>query len=584
MKIASSSRRCGSFLAATVGAFTLLGALLLGCQRPPPTLPEAPAGPDWFADVTAESGLDFVHDAGPLGTFSMIQIVGSGAAVFDFDGDGLLDLLLLNNGGPNGRPNALYRQVRGGKFVNVSAGSGVDFPGFNMGVAVGDVNNDGLPDLLITQYGGVRLLLNQGSGKFKDVTKEAGLDNPSWGASASFLDFDGDGWLDLVVVNYVDYDPGWRCTAPSGERDYCAPKVFAGTVTRLFRNLGRVKGKGPMVRFEDVTVPSGLARATGPGLGVLCADFDGDGWPDIFVANDGKPNHLWINQRNGTFKEEALARGVAVNTMGQAQAGMGVALADVDGDGLDDLFITHLVGETNTLWRQGPRGLYQDRTGLAGLARPLWRATGFGTALADLTCSGWPDIVVVNGRVSRGSEGAAPHLGEHWSHYAERNQLFINDGKGFFRDASLEQRTLCATANVARGLARGSLNNDGGIDLLLTCAGGRARLLRNVAPRGHWLLVRPLLPVDNGRRRDALGAEVHVRAAGRTWRRYLTGSDSYLCSSDPRAHFGLGSHAQVEWIEVRWPDGPRERERFAGGAADREVVVVRGQGEPVGKR
>ncbi len=527
--------------------------------------------------MTDEVGLDFVHDAGPLeGNYRMPEIMGSGCALFDFDGDGLLDVYLLNNGGPTGRPNKLYKQLPDGTFKDVSKGSGLDFSGSCMGVAIGDVNNDGLPDVLVTECGRARLFLNNGDGTFTDVSKQAGIDNPGWGTSAAFLDYDRDGWLDLVVVNYVDYDPAWRCTSPGGAPDYCAPKVFAGTVTRLFRNLGG-RGLAPkQARFEDVTASSGLARAPGPGLGVVCADFTGDGWPDVFVANDGKPNHLWVNQKNGTFKEEGVVRGVAYNAMGQAEAGMGAAFGDVNGDGLPDLFVTHLTGETHTLWRQGPPGLFRDRTGAAGLATPRWRGTGFGVVLADFDNNGGLDVAIANGRVARGP-ATAPHLGPHLSPYGERNQVFANDGAGHFRDVSPANDALCGTANVARGLARGDFNGNGGVDLLLTTVAGRARLLRNVAPeRGHWLSVRALTAKGG---RDSHGAEVLARAGARSWRRLVCPNDSYLCSSDARAHFGLGTVERVDHVEVTWPDG--KRERFSGGAVDRQLTLRQGKGGPI---
>jgi hypothetical protein len=558
----------------------LLGLALLvgGCRGPgadSAKVPDEdrPTGPPWVEDVTAKLGLDFVHDAGPLGTFYMPQVVGSGAALFDYDDDGRLDIYLLNNGGPNGKPNQLYHQKEDGTFVNVSAGSGLDFAGHCMGVAIGDVNNDGWPDVLVTMVGGVKLFLNERNGKFRDVTKEAGLEDPAWGASAAFFDYDRDGWLDLVVINYVDYDPSWRCTSPSGTPDYCAPRTFGGRVSMLFHNRGpQPDGK---VRFEDVTLKSGLGTVPGPGLGVLCADFDGDGWPDIFVANDGQANRLWINQKDGTFKEEALARGVAYDRLGQAQAGMGVTYGDVDGDGLPDIFVTHLTGETNTLWKQGPRGLFQDRTGAAGLANPRWRATGFGTILVDLDHDGALDLAVANGRVSRAPSSANPALGEHWGHYAERNQIFVNDGTGKFRDVSADNPAFCGTANLGRGLAWGDIDGDGAVDLLLTTAAGPARLFKNVAPkRGHWLMVQAMDPRLGGR--DAYGAEVTVRAGERRWWRQVNAAASYLCSGDPRAHFGLGGEGRVDAVEVLWPDGSRET--FPGGEADRVVVVRKGQG------
>src|SRR6516165_1572675 len=256
-------------------AAVALGVLWFGCRKDPPSAPEPDALP-WFEDVTEAVGLDFVHDAGPIDDkHFMPQIVGSGAAVFDFDGDGLLDIYLLNNGGPRGQPNRLFRQLPGGRFQDVSKGSGLDITGYSMGVAIGDVNNDGLPDVLVTQYTGVRLFLNNGNSTFTEVTKEAGLDNPLWATSAAFFDYDRDGWLDLVVVNYVDYDPSWRCASPDGKPDYCPPNQFAGTVAKLFHNAGvstrnpksEIRNQKPETpRFEDVTLAAHLGRTPGPGL------------------------------------------------------------------------------------------------------------------------------------------------------------------------------------------------------------------------------------------------------------------------------------------------------------------------------
>jgi hypothetical protein len=573
----------------SLGLGLLAAAVLLtaGCPRPVPvtppavTSPQAPAKPGWFRDVTEEVGLDFVHDAGPTGRYFMPQIMGSGAALFDFDGDGLLDIYLVNNGGPAGRTNRLFHQGRDGRFTDVSAGSGLDVAGYGMGVAIGDVNNDGRPDVLLTEYGGVRLFLNNGNGTFTDVTREAGLDRLLWGTSASFVDYDRDGWLDLVVVNYVDYEPSRSCGDPGGSRDYCGPHMFPGTVTKLYRNLGAAPGKAGAVRFEDVTLNAGLGGTPGPGLGVVCADFNGDRWPDIFVANDGQPNRLWINQKDGTFKDEAAARGIAYNGMGQAQAGMGVALGDLDGTGAPSLFVTHLIAETNTLWKQGKTGAFEDRTAAAGLVRTRWRGTGFGTVLADFDQDGALDLAVVNGRVARDARfatdpAAAAGLDPFWRPYADRNQLFANDGKGAFRDVSLENDPFCGSAAVSRGLAVGDVNGDGALDLLVTTVAGRARLYRNVAPdRGHWLLVRAVDPALGGR--DAYGAEVTVHAAGRRRKCWLNPGSSYLCSNDPRAHFGLGGAERVDAIDVIWPDGSEEV--FAGGPVDQVVVLRKGEGK-----
>ena len=312
----------------------LLLAGILGCSSsvvPTSTSlssSEKAEGPVWFEDVTDAVGLDFVHDPGPTSTYFMPQSMGSGCAFFDFDGDGLMDIYLLNLAGPGSKSvNRLYRQLPSGKFQDVTKGSGLDVAGYNHGVAIADVNNDGLPDVLVTQYGGIKLFLNLGGGRFEDVTAEAGLANPMWAVSAAFVNYDRDGWLDLVVVNYLDYDRNHPCFTAQGKPDFCGPTVFPGVCSKLFRNLGPgPAGPGKpaaRVRFEDVSFASGIGRLPGPGLGVVCADFDGDGWPDIFISDDGQPNRLWINQHNGTFKDEALLRRRGLQQHGQGLRGHG---------------------------------------------------------------------------------------------------------------------------------------------------------------------------------------------------------------------------------------------------------------------
>jgi hypothetical protein len=561
-----------------VGAlFLLLGAggAAFYCLRPHGgDAPSADPSP-WFEDVTDKTGIDFVHDAGDLSKYLTTQINGCGVALFDFDGDGHLDIYLLTHGGPKSKSiNRLYKNMGDGTFKDVTEGSGLGIAGYSTGVAIGDVNNDGWPDVLVTQYGGVRLFLNNGNGTFTDVTEQSGLKNPLWATSANFVDYNRDGWLDLVVVNYLEIDPTWVCRAPGGAREYCGPTRFPGTVSKLFRNLGPV-GKG-RVRFQDVTVEAGLAKAAGPGLGVYCADFNGDGWPDIFIANDGKPNHLWINQKNGTFTEEGFFRGVAVDSIAQSQANMGIAIGDVENVGLFDIYITHLTGERNTLWRQGPRrGQFRDQTSRAGLLGSQWRGTGFGTLMGDFDQDGWIDIAVVNGRIAEGSKTPNPALREHLKYYSERNQLFRNEEAGKFRDVSRLNPGFCGTPNVARGLAAGALFGDGALALVYTTVADRARIVRNVAQkRGHWLLVKAL---DPRLKRDAYGAEVIVRSGPRKWLRIINPGDSFQSSSDPRAHFGLGSASSYDAVQVVWPDG--RVEVFPGGSADRVLVLRRGEGK-----
>jgi hypothetical protein len=435
------------------------------------------------------------------------------------------------------------------------------------------VDNDGRPDVLITQFHGVRLLHNEGGGKFRDITAEAGITNPLWGVSAAFVDYDRDGRLDLVIVNYVDYDQSWTCNGNDGSREFCGPKAFPGTIPRLFHNLGPQDGKP--VRFADVTVEAGLATKTAPGLGVYAADLTGDGWPDLFITNDGAPNHLWVNQRDGTFKNQAMSRGIAVTGNGLSLANMGIAVADYHGDGLLDVFVTHLGEETHTLWQQGPVGLFRDRTQESRVVRTGWRGTGFGAVAADFDRDGWPDIAFVNGRIHRGPVlPEAKHLPAFWQPYAERNQLLRNTGKGQFEDVSGAQPVFCGRANVGRGLAVGDFDNDGRPDLLVVSLGDRARLYRNVAPGGHWLGVRVTDPARGSR--DLLGTVVRLTAGRRTWVQVAQSAHSYLSASDPRPLFGLGGATAYDRIEVTWPDGTREV--FPGGPADRWVALRPGQG------
>jgi hypothetical protein len=548
-----------------------LGLSLRHRSEPVPT-PETLATPPWFEDATDRANIHFIHDPGPVpGNYSLPQINGSGCAFTDLDGDGRPDILLLTHGSPGSTTtNALYRQRTDGAFDDVSRGSGLDFAAPAMGVAIGDVNNDGKPDVLITLYGGIRLFENLGGMKFREV-HDGGAVSRGWATSACFLDYDRDGRLDFVVVHGVDVDPSWSCTEPDGNRGYCSPNVFPGSVSRLFHN--ETDGNG--IRFRDVSVESGLGRLPGPGLGVACADFNQDGWPDIFVANDARPNRLWINKQNGTFSEEATIRGIALNSMGQAWAGMGVALGDVNDDGRIDVLVSHLGIETNTLWLQERDGQFNDRTLPAGLASGGWRGTGWGITLCDFNQDGRLDSAVVNGRVNRGP-AANPALGDFWSPYAERNQVFVGVGPGEFRDRSADEPAFCGTANVARGLAVADYDRDGAPDLLITTVGDRARLFHNVSPnRGNWLTVRCVLPRCGGR--DALGATVIAKSGGRTLIRCIGAGESFLSSSDPRAHFGLGSATTVDSIEVRWPDGSREV--FPGGPANRVLTL-----QPVGRK
>lgn len=583
LKTPYKKRRSGDLLERRIEfVFPLLAVLLVfGCGKSPSAGSKANRGATekpWFADITKESGIEFKHEAGGSGKFFMPETVGSGAAVLDYDNDGRLDVFLIQNGGPkSAAKNKLFHQEADGRFKDVSASSGLEVAGFGMGVAVGDFNNDGLPDLLVTEYGNARLFRNGAGGKFTEITADSGIADSHWATSAAFFDYDRDGWLDLVIVNYIDYLESEQCYDRAGKPEYCGPNSRPGTVTQLFHNAGANATKP----FEDVTVKAGLAGLPGPGLGVVCLDFDGDLWPDILVANDAKPNTLWINLHDGTFKNEGASRGIAYNEMGTAQANMGIAAGDVNGDGLFDIYITHLSEENNVFWQQGPQGLFQDRTAMANLANTEWHGTGFGTGFADFDNNGSLDLALVNGRVRRANDrgmGAAPipALGEHWSAYAERNQLFSNDGTGRFRDVSQSNPAFCQEPNVGRGLVCADLDNDGAIDLLITAVQGRARVLRNVAgPIGHWISIKTIEPKLGGR--DAYGAKVMVTAGGKAHTSWINPGYSYECSNDPRAHFGLGTVDRIDGVRITWPDG--RSEEFPATTADQQLILRHGSGQ-----
>lgn len=540
-----------------------------------------PAGPEefstehYFKEVTRSAGIDFVHEPGVDGTYFMPESIGSGCALFDFDNDGLLDIYLINGTPRAGAPtsNRLYRQQAGGTFVDVTSASGLGDTGYGMGVAIGDIDNDGFLDVYISNYGPDALYRNNGDGTFTNITASAGIDNPAWGCSVTFLDFDRDGYLDIFVTNYLAYDPADAsfCMDGAGRQDYCGPATYPGVADVLFRNLGDG-------RFEDVSTSAGIAGLAYRGLGVVSADFNRDGLADIYVANDGDPNSMWLNNGDGTFRDVALPMGAAFNALGQAEAGMGVAIGDVDNSGHFDLFISHLRTESNTLYCYQPELGFIDITAAAGLGGVSVPFTGFGAGFLDIEHNGALDLIVVNGRVTRGPLLTSREPVQYWDHYAEPNLLFLNDGKGRFRRAG-EQERFCALVENSRGLAIGDMDNDGDLDLLVLNEGGRARLFHNVAgAKGNWVMVRA---VDPRLRRDAIGAELTVVAAGQRYLRLIQPGYSFLSSSDLRAHFGLGTATRFDAIEVRWPDG--RRERFPGGEANRQLELRRGEGLALGE-
>ncbi|MFB3133895.1 MAG: CRTAC1 family protein [Rhodothermales bacterium] len=528
----------------------------LGCG-PEPAGEHAEAEAAWFHEGAREAGVDFVHVRAQTLRHWFPEIMSGGAAWLDYDGDGDLDLYLVQGGDLDPhtaeRPgNRLFRNRGDGAFEDVTEAAGVGDQGYGMGCAVGDYDGDGDLDLYVTNVGPNVLYRNAGDGTFEDVTTQAGVGHPGWGTSAAFIDYDDDGHLDLYVVNYIDWSPEQEITCfAGGTRDYCHPENYNASATDvLYHNAGDGT-------FVDRTRASGIFRAKGNGLGLTHGDFNGDGLADFYVANDGNPNQLWINQGDGAFTDQALRSGSAVNRQGSAEAGMGVVAADLENDGDLDLFITHLRDETNTLYRN-QEGLFEDATVRTGLSTPSIPYTGFGVGLADFDHDGALDLYVANGRVGR----TLASLGE--DPYGEPNQLFRGLGDGRFEEVMPRGGLARPLIGTSRAAVFGDYDGDGDIDVLVVNNDGRAHLLENqVGHRGRWILFR----VVDRRGRNAIGARVRITAAGRRQWRLVQRAYSYLSSNDPRVHFGLAEAEQVEEVMVVWPGGRQESfGPFAAGA------------------
>ena len=591
---------------------SLVAVVLIGCQggTSPADDPSVPAGSETpntstasgdplFIDATGASGLLFEHQNGRSGEFYFIEMVGGGGALFDFDNDGDLDAYLVQSTvfepGGDGIPptigrrddlrdrlfrNDLSAPGAAPRFVDVTEESGLEGFGYGMGVATGDYDDDGFVDLYVTAFGSNQLWRNRGDGTFEDTTAIAGADDPRWSTSAAFLDFDGDGLLDLYVVNYVDYDLGDRrqCSSESGRRDYCGPQNYTGEPDRLLRNRGA--GPDGTVTFEDVSGQAGILGEYGSGLGVVTSDFDGDGLLDLYVANDLMPNLLWRNQGDGTFRNEALLAGCAVNMAGAAEASMGVDAGDFDNDGDDDLFMTHLADETNTLYLNDGTALFEDRSLATQLGAVSLTSTGFGTAMLDVDNDGWLDLVAANGAVHIIEEQA--RAGDPYP-FDQPNQLFRNlgpNGAGeiTFAEVTAEAGAAFATSEVSRGTAVGDVDNDGDADLLIVNNQGPARLLLNQAAADHhWLGVSP---VDS---RGFLEFDARIEvvmADGQRFHRRARAAASYCSANDPRILVGLGQSSTVQRVRVHWPGG--DPEEFAGLDVDHYHILERDTGQPVG--
>ena len=535
-------------------SLSIAGTLLvasLGCERTPTATKTnggaEPGGSPWFEDRTAGSDIDFLHESGKQKRFWYPEIFTSGVLLLDYDGDGLLDVYLVQGGeiaaeGEDPPGNRLYRNLGGFRFQDVTESAGVGDRGYGMGGAAADYDGDGDTDIYVTNLAANVLYRNEGNGRFTDVTADAGVGDANWSTSSVFLDADRDGDLDLYVVDYLRWSlaTDLECFSGYGRRVYCNPNNYQ---TPLPDVLYRNDGGG---RFTDVSVEAGIHKARGNGLGVVAGDFGGDDRIDLYVANDGMANQLWINQGDLKFVDEGLASGTALNSVGKAEAGMGVAATDVDDDGDLDLFLSHLREETNTFYLREEGDFFEDITNRTGLGASSYEFTGFGLGIIDFDHDGILDIHVANGRVNYWDPINDPE-----DIYAESNQLFRGVGKLEFEEVVPRGGTANPIVETSRAAAFGDLDNDGAVDIVVTNRDAKATVLRNIAePTGHWL---QLAIRDRGR--HALHARVRIDAGGVSrWRR-VERAYSYCSSNDPRVHCGLGSATTVDKVTVHWRDG-----------------------------
>lgn len=564
-------------------AAALAAALGIAACTPRPSNSTTAAASDteWFSERAAAAGIAFVHFNGMSGAYYFPEVMPPGVGLFDYDRDGDLDLFLvqgqmLGEAAPLRPPRAplkarllrndLHGDPRGGAsahFTDVTDQSGILANGYGMGVAAGDIDNDGWTDLYVTNLGRNQMWHNNGDGTFTDISARSGTDQEGFSVSAAFVDVDRDGFLDLYVGNYVVYSlaKDQRCANLAGVRTYCPPQVYAGQPDRLYRN----RGDGT---FVDVTASALVGGDVGRALGVSTADFNGDGWADIYIANDGGENILWTNQRNGTFRNTALLSGVALTAEGHAEASMGVDAGDFDNDGDDDLVMTELNGEGSNLYVNRGDGTFDDRSARSALGALSLQSTGFGAAWIDFDNDGFLDVLSVNGRVQAAegdTSGPFP--------LAQRPLLFRNLGNGRFEDVSARAGRVFQTADVGRGAAFGDIDNDGDLDGVIGNDAGPTWLLINgVGNRNHWVGLRLL---GQGSTRDMLGARVEiVRADGSVLTRRARADGSYASANDPRVLVGLGGSTEAPRVRVRWPNG--KTEEWASVPIDRWTTLTEG--------
>ncbi|MGE5814836.1 MAG: CRTAC1 family protein [Acidobacteriota bacterium] len=523
-----------------------------------------------FTDITAQAGLRFTHYTGAFGKKYLPETLGSGAAFLDFDGDGWQDILLVNGtdwpgrSGTNAVTARLFRNTGRGAFADVTDGSGLGVPIYGMGAAAADFDNDGRVDVLITAVGQSRLFRNTGAGRFVDVTDRAGLSGrTAFSTSAIWLDYDRDGWLDLLICNYVRWSPesDISCSMDGKTKSYCTPEAYPGSTVWMFRN----QGNGT---FQDTTAAAGLLDPTSKALGVAMLDYDADGWPDLFIANDTQPNKLYRNKGNGSFVETAVEAGLAFSEDGRARAGMGADAADYDNSGAPSIVVSNFSGEMLGLYKQTGRAQYADRAPGSDVGRATRQTLGFGCFFFDADLDGLLDLLVVNG-----------HIDDTWTRtqrrveYAEPPHLFHNLGGGRLADVAREAGAQFAAPKVGRGAAFADIDLDGDLDVLLTTNGGRAYLYRNDADAGRSIRLSLRGTKSN---RDGIGARVSARTASGTIDRLVRTGSSYLSQSELPVTVGLGAQSSLDRAVIDWPSGARDT--VGPLAAGKSYTITEGRG------
>ena len=523
-----------------------------------------------FANVTAAAGIQFQHNSGAYGGKLLPETLGSGCAFLDYDGDGWQDILLVNGMDWPGHQRQrttlrLYRNNRSGTFTDVTKAAGLDVEMYGMGVAAGDYNNDGFPDIFISCVGQSHLFKNTGKGTFIDVTKASGLHGKQgFSTSALWFDYDRDGLLDLFVCNYVRWSPEHDvfCSLDGTHKSYCTPEAYRGDTCWLFRN----RGDGT---FEDVTATSGIFDSSSKSLGVAMFDYDQDGWPDLLVANDTQPNKLYKNLRNGKFKDVGVEAGVAFSSDGKARAGMGVDTGDFENSGKPGIAITNFDNEMIGLYRAGATGAFDDVAMPSGLGAASRSTLGFGCAFVDANLDGLLDLAVANGHIDETVRNIRGNVG-----YAQAPQLFLNSGGGKFRDVARDVGGGFDTPIVGRGLACGDFDNDGDLDLLITTNNGPAYLFRSDQTAGNHSVRFKLVGTKSNR--DAIGATVKIFRGGQMQMRMVRGGSSYLSQSELPVTFGIGKEEEVGRVTIDWPSGQTEEYKKLGAGKTHEIVESKG--------